>query len=176
MPTGICAFPYPMGGQDEHDLEAKALDEQLVATRLVVPQPEPEGALFVGWLRLCEVFCVLILSPTGAVRAAAAACTDLLHVQCNSLKNKVPAVTAGLPMGSSVELGLSDDAKESFEHLLGQGFRQSAAVKWATTEFTKRALAIVLHGTNEGDKNATETAIMGSFADPKFGRGNTGIR
>ena len=41
MPAGICAFPYPMGEPDEDDLEASALDEQLVATRLVVPEPEP---------------------------------------------------------------------------------------------------------------------------------------
>lgn len=29
MPTGICAFPYPMGEPERNDLEAAALDEQL---------------------------------------------------------------------------------------------------------------------------------------------------
>ena len=44
MPTGICAFPYPMGEPEEGDLESKALDEQLVPTRLVLePQLEEVG-------------------------------------------------------------------------------------------------------------------------------------
>jgi hypothetical protein len=148
MPTGICAFPYPMGEPEDDDLEARALDEQLT-TAYSALEPQPEAP-------------------------AAEECTDLLHVQCNSLKNKVPAVTDALPTGESVELGLSDDDKELFEHLVGHGFRSSAAVKWVTAEFTKRALGVVLHGVDAGDENATETAIMGSFADPKFNRGNTG--
>ena len=96
---------------------------------------------------------------------------DLLHKQCNSVANKVPAVTAAMPAGTSVEAGLSAADKETFEHLLGQGFRASPAVNWATTEFTKRALAVVMHGAS-GAK-ATDAAILSAFADPKFNHGNT---
>ena len=112
-----------------------------------------------------------LIAPTAA--AAGSCPADLLTTQCNSVANKVPAVTTALPAGQSVEAGLSDADKESFEHLLGQGLRNSAAVRWATTEFTKRAVAVVLSG-HVDSPNATETAIMGSFADPKFNRGNTG--
>jgi hypothetical protein len=119
------------------------------------------------------------LAALGAMGSTATAsyaddCADLLHVQCNSVKNKVPVVTDALPTGESVEQGLSAADKEMFEHLVGHGFRGSAAVKWVTAEFTKRALGVVLHGVKPGDENGTETAIMGSFADPKFNRGNTG--
>jgi len=111
-----------------------------------------------------------LIAPTAAAGSCPA---DLLTTQCNSVANKVPAVTTALPAGQSVEAGLSDADKESFEHLLGQGLRNSAAVRWVTTEFTKRAVAVVLSG-HVADPNATETAVMGSFADPKFNRGNTG--
>jgi len=41
MPTGICAYPYPMGEPEADDLEARALDEQLVtAYSALEPQPE----------------------------------------------------------------------------------------------------------------------------------------
>ena len=40
MPTGICAYPYPMGEPEVDDLEARALDEQLVtAYSALEPQP-----------------------------------------------------------------------------------------------------------------------------------------
>ena len=81
-----------------------------------------------------------LIAPTAAAGSCPA---DLLTTQCNSVANKVPAVTTALPAGQSVEAGLSDADKESFEHLLGQGLRNSAAVRWVTTEFTKRAVVMV---------------------------------
>ena len=44
MPTGICAYPYPMGEpEDDDDLEARALDEQLT-TAYSALEPQPEAA------------------------------------------------------------------------------------------------------------------------------------
>lgn len=60
---------------------------------------------------------ILALAAAALVHGAEP-CTDLLHEQCNTVANKVPAVSAGLPSGSSVEIGLDGDDKEAFEHLL----------------------------------------------------------
>ena len=48
-----------------------------------------------------------------------------------------------LPTGQSVEAGLTPDEKETFEHLLGHGFRNSPVIKWMSTEFTKRVMGVV---------------------------------
>jgi hypothetical protein len=47
MPTGICAYPYPMGEPEADDLEARALDEQLI-TAYSALEPQPEAPPLIG--------------------------------------------------------------------------------------------------------------------------------
>jgi hypothetical protein len=89
-------------------------------------------------------------------------------------REQVPAVSSVPPKGPTVETGLSDSDKETFEHLLGHGLRKSSAVSLVTQEFVRRALAVVLHGVDQSNKTAASGAIKAAFADPKFGPGNTG--
>lgn len=128
-------------------------------------------------LALLRAAAVVVAVPSPLEPAAPSPCAGagLLHTQCNTVANKVPAVTNALPeAGASVEAGLSAADKETFEHLLGHGFRQSPVVKWVSGEFAKRAVNVVLSGVNGDNDTAVEAELMSAFADPKFTRGNTG--
>lgn len=89
----------------------------------------------------------------------------MLVATCNTIANKLPAVTATAPRHVTMETGLSDAAKADYEHLVGLALRDTAAVQWVTREFATR-LARLIVGAGAFNNKTRDQALLTAVTPP----------
>jgi len=95
---------------------------------------------------------------------------DFLEGVCNTVENKHPFVTPGVPSGPSIETGASLDTRAKLEILLGKALRNTSAVLYITNEFVGRITEVMqkamarANGTHPDD--VIQAAYGGTYGSP----------
>jgi len=132
------------------------------------------SAVLVDWI---VIFATVQQKPEAQMRAPRAC--NLEHDDCNDFGSKQPRlsqfpVSAVPPATAAVTAALNPADRRSFEHLLGQALRETAAVTWATRAFASRMRTFIVGAAAMNGTVLASTALHAAFTTSAIGPQHAG--